>query len=710
MFELFKLANKLNKTMKDGQTAVITKSERQMNISETGRALEMLKLAEFEDSGTTTTVNDPLSVHDWVSTAVNFRAQNIARTEFKLYNGDTEIESDPVLTLFDRPNPYMAGFQLWEATESWLCARGEAIWVFPGMREETGTPTEIYVVDPTFYEHKLSPSVNGEPQKIVMWLYKDEKHPQGIPFRPYEILHFKKWNKWDFWRGVPPLNAHRENIEQDVHANISNTSLIKNKSVPPGIISSEAIIGNDQADKLVEAWEKRHKGSAKAYKIAVLGHGAKYQPIALTNEAMGYMDMKKWNRTSILARFGLTAGVFGFRDDSSPLSGTDTKEQLKSVWTLTLVPELQFLETILKSEFFARFGLTMEGKFDTDVIPELQIDKTEQETRLRENIKVGLYTINEAREETDKDAVDWGDVWWRPFNLEPEDGSEKEEPPPVQPGPFGAPKPPQAPGTPPPVIPPKSAEKSQRWLVAYLIESTKRWESLIGKYRKEIDQWFYKQRSWYLDRYTKHIAPSVTKTYDEFVFWAEQIELLKKFSQSFFLKGLELTGQDLVTVMRSTGFNTDFDIYQVNIGAVVDGRMSLLPRIGDTMQKDLSDLIKEGTSQGFTQEQLADAIRDRFKDIEGKADTIARTELGAVKSEAQVQAYRSEGVHYIQWIHNPAMSITPRPEHAALDGSTAEFMASTFGNGLYYPRDPNGDPGEVINCHCDFIPVLTAEG
>jgi HK97 family phage portal protein len=578
------------------------------------------------------------------------------------------------------------------------------------MREETGTPTEIYVVDPTFYEHKLSPSVNGEPQKIVMWLYKDEKHPQGIPFRPYEILHFKKWNKWDFWRGVPPLTAHRENIEQDVNANIANTSLIKNKSVPPGIITSDQIVLDEQADAFIKRWEKQHKGSAKAYKIAVLGRGAKYQPIAMTPDDMGYMDMKKWNRTSILARYGLTAGVFGFRDDSSPLSGTDTKEQLKSVWTLTLIPELKFLETILKSEFFTRFALTMDGKFDTDVIPELQIDKTEQETRLRENIKVGLYTINEAREEADKDPLDWGDVWWRSFNLEPEDGSEKEEPPPPQLGPFGTPKPPQAPGTPPPVIPPKMAEKSQRWLVAYLIESTKRWESLIGKYRKEIDQWFYRQRSWYLDRYSKDIQPSITKTYDEFVFWAEEIELLKKFSKAFFLKALELTGQDLVTVMRSTGFNTDFDIYQVNIGAVVDSRIDLLPRIGDTMQKDLSDLIKEGTSQGFTQEQLADAIRDRFKDIEGKADTIARTELGAVKSEAQVQAYRSEGVHYIQWIHNPAMSITPRPEHAALDGTTAEFMSTTFGNGLYYPRDPNGDPGEVINCHCDFIPVLTAEG
>ena len=202
----------------------------------------------------------------------------------------------------------------------------------------------------------------------------------------------------------------------------------------------------------------------------------------------------------------------------------------------------------------------------------------------------------------------------------------------------------------------------------------------------------------------------MTKTYDEFVFWAEQIELLKKFSKSYFLKGLELTGQDLVTVMRSTGFNTDFDIYQVNIGAVVDSRIDLLPRIGDTMQKDLSDLIKEGTSQGFTQEQLADAIRERFKDIEGKADTIARTELGAVKSEAQVQAYRSEGVHYIQWVHNPAMSKVPRQEHADHDSDVVEFMVTPFWNGLYYPRDPNGDPGQTINCNCEFTPVPTAEG
>lgn len=721
MFETFKIARKLNAMMKSGDTAVISKSERQMNISDTGRALEMLKLADYEDTGTTRTVKDPLAVHDWVNIAVNFRAQNIARTRFTLMRGDTEVENHEAQKVFDRPNPYMAGFQLWEATESWLCVRGEALWVFPGL---TGgaTPEQIWVVDPSMYEHKLSPAENKKPQQIVLWLYKDDKHPEGIPFRPYEVVHFKKWNKWNFWRGVAPLYAHRENIEQDVNANISNTNLIKNKSVPPGILSSDQVLSDAAADELVKRWEEKHKGAAKAYKIAVLGRNAKYQPIGLTPDDMNYDQMKKWNRTSILARFGLTAGVFGYRDDSSPLSGTDTQEQLKMAWTLTLIPELNFLESVLKVEYFDRFGLDVEGEFDTDVIPELQTDKEKEEMRLRENIKVGLYTINEAREEIEKDPVDWGDVYWRPFNLEAEDGSEKEEPPP-QPGPFGQPpgqipQAPPKPGQPPkPVKPPASntpappkQEKVQRWLIGYLMESTRRWESLTSKYRKEIDTWFFRQRAWYLDRYTKAYSPSVTKTYEEFVFWAEQIEMLKKFSRSYFLKGVELAGQDLVTIMRQTGFSTEFDIYQVNIGAVVDSRLNLLPKIGDNMQKSLGDLIKEGTQQGLSKEQLADAIRDRFKDIEGKANTIAETELGAIKSEAQHLAYQAEGVQRIQWIHNPAMSKEPREGHAELDGETVMFMVETFvnpltGNSLYYPRDPGGGPEEVINCHCDYIPL-----
>lgn len=43
-----------------------------------------------------------------------------------------------------------------------------------------------------------------------------------------------------------------------------------------------------------------------------------------------------------------------------------------------------------------------------------------------------------------------------------------------------------------------------------------------------------------------------------------------------------------------------------------------------------------------------------------------------------------------------------RPSHASLDG---EFVGidEEFSNGLKYPGDPDGDPGEVYNCRCSLI-------
>ena len=74
------------------------------------------------------------------------------------------------------------------------------------------------------------------------------------------------WNKWNQWRGMNPLIAMSENIEQDFQANVSNTKLVKNNSVPLGVISAQQVVSKEQADRLVEQWEEKHLGASKAHK------------------------------------------------------------------------------------------------------------------------------------------------------------------------------------------------------------------------------------------------------------------------------------------------------------------------------------------------------------------------------------------------------------------------------------------------------------
>ena len=234
------------------------KSERQMNVSELGRMLDFNKIADAEDAGINIRrVKDPMQQHDWVNIAVDFRARNLARSDFKIFSGKTEVTVGPEYELFRDVGPYMSKYELWEATEQWRMIRGEAIWVLTG-KDQTKLqpgefPAEIQIADP----NRFSLVLNKDKTKIFRWVFMENPDlpEKGIPFSSREIIQFKIYNKWNKWRGVNFWIAQEENIEQDVEANISNTQLIKNKSVPPGILSSDQVITNDLADALVKKWE-----------------------------------------------------------------------------------------------------------------------------------------------------------------------------------------------------------------------------------------------------------------------------------------------------------------------------------------------------------------------------------------------------------------------------------------------------------------------
>jgi len=675
------------------------KSERQMNISETGRMLDVLRQAVYEDSGVGgRKVSDPSLQHGWVNIAIDFRMRSLARCDFKLYKGETEVKKGEVFDLFENVNPYMSKYQLWEATEAWRMVRGEAIWILTSTDHKKLSvdefPKEIVVADPNRFQAVFNRKKNA----IIKWLWYEQLEDighmeKGIPFNPHEIIHFKIWNKWDMWRGKNYWIAQEENIEQDYEATKSNTSLIKNKSIPPGILSTEQVLTSDQADKLVEEWEKRHKGSKKVGKIAVIGHAAKYQPISMTHIDMQYIEMKKWNRITILAKAGIPPVLVSVKDESTPMSGTDTKEQWKIFWNFTMFPEQKAIEDKLRTDFFTRFGLDTIGKFDKDNIEELQEDYGKKVEKAVALFGIGI-PLNDINEKLDLgfEKYDWGNVGYRSMALKPMKEEEEEIEPPI----------------PPPAPFLTLTAKKERWLINYILESRRRWDDLEGRYRSKIRQWIYEQRKYFLDKYGKSVKQ---KTYEEFLFWVEQEEIIKRVSETFFMYAMTEVGTDLVTIFRQTGFNAEFDIFTVDVDSIVNKRLDMMKGLVDTTKNAIDKTIREGMKENFTVEQMGNALKQKFQELGNHADTIARTEMGMIKSDAEATAYSQEGVQKIQWIHVGG-GMEDRPDHIALDGQERLYMQEPFmtdSGSLMYPHDPSGAAGDVINCYCDFVPVPKEE-
>lgn len=722
--------------------------------------LRVLKLANDEDTGASYSyVTDAMKQNAWVNLAVTSIARNFSRAPFVLYKGEDVVEEGPAWELFNNPNPYLSRYQLWEATVSWRKARGEAFWIYEKDNNPLrgGIPTMIVVVDPSRMKHILDP----DGKQITGWKYTQDK--EEVPFLPKEVVHFRVWNKWDAWRGVSPLIALGEELTQDWQANVSNTKMISNGSVPRGILTSKQRLTENQAKELQDRWEKAHGGASRAHRVAVLGAETQYQQIGLSPADQEYLEMRKWTRQAVLATYGIPPAVVGVKDDMTPLSGADTKEQLRSFWSMTIVPEQKAIEDKLRIDLFKRLGLEdLRGEFDIGDIPELKDDEQQRSTIDLAEIKEGLRTINEIRDERGLDPVEWGDVWWAPMMLQPISTSEEEEPepapappPPAEGEPVQEPEEEPEPGEgPEPEAPeeepeaagmrtawvdvagrasvgraPKRATPDLRtvassapkrrtawpsaWRDKYWWASAKRWDGIESGLRKALKHWLYRQRSRLLERYFRDGSAECVKANEgDDGFWANELEELKKVVKPYLKAGMEAEGNDLSQLFEGMGINpgVSFNIWDTNALAKLDDRVNKghLVDVPENIRQRIRWRIGNGIAEGKTEDQIADSIREFYTNTTATMNTVARTELGGALNDARFEAYQYEGVEYHSWLSARDEFVRQPPDsdfNHAIDGETVK-LGEEFSNGLKYPNDPEGEAGNTINCRCVTLPEL----
>ncbi len=59
---------------------------------------------------------------------------------------------------------------------------------------------------------------------------------------------------WNEIRGVTPLISLSQEIEQDQRANSATTKLLRNNAFPEGILKTDQVLREEEADKLDKRW------------------------------------------------------------------------------------------------------------------------------------------------------------------------------------------------------------------------------------------------------------------------------------------------------------------------------------------------------------------------------------------------------------------------------------------------------------------------
>lgn len=352
-------------------------------------------------------VRDPYMQDVWVANCVDIISRNVGRADFEIKVNGVKTSDGFAARLFDEPNPYMSRFELWQRTAAWWSLEGEAFWYF-GNDYASGVPKELHVLNP----RKIQAVMNSG--EITKWVYEGNR--EKFIILPSEIIHFKNWNPYNHYRGLSPLLCMKDEIGEDILASRQYRKLLKEGGIPKGLLKTDQILTEADAELLEKKWESKY-GSGVKNKIAVLGKGTEYQQLTFSPDVLKLYDMKKWNLYTILARYGIPPRVANIQDAKSSLSGTDTNSQHTAFWNYTLIPLLQQFSQIVEVQFFRRFHLKERGSFNLDGIPELQESKDARSKRDIAEINAGLRTINDVLRERGQETKKWGDYWYRKSDL-----------------------------------------------------------------------------------------------------------------------------------------------------------------------------------------------------------------------------------------------------------------------------------------------------
>ncbi len=121
---------------------------------------------------------------------------------------------------------------------------------------------------------------------------------------------------------------------------------------------------------------------------------------------------------------------------------------------------------------------------------------------------------------------------------------------------------------------------------------------------------------------------------------------------------------------------------------------------------DVRGTIRSAFEQGKTFDQLIDDLTSYYSGSRAAAKRAAVTEVGGVLGEARHEGFKAAGVSAKSWL---TTSPVPRPTHAAAEeqyGADPIPIDEPFvvgGAAMRFPADPQGPPGERINCYCVLL-------
>jgi HK97 family phage portal protein len=340
---------------------------------------------------------------------ISLISSDVAKMRLRLVEQDSngiwnETESPAFSPVLRKPNRFQTRIQFFA---SWMISKltfGNTYVL--KVRDDRKVVVALYILDPNRVKPLVAPDGS-----VFYQLGRDDLSglTEDVPAIPAsEIIH-DRWNcLFHPLVGLSPIFACGLAALQGLEIQNNSTSFFQNGSKPGGILSAPGAISNDTAQRLKDHWDSAYTGQ-NAGKVAVLGDGLSYVPMAVNAVDSQLIEQLKWSAEIICGCFGVPAYMAGV--GSAPLNN-NVESLAQLYYGQCLQPHIEGVEACLDEGLGIGYGVKTENRvlgteFDLDDL--LRMDTATQLKTLTEGLK-GIYSSNEARKKVNLKPVKGGDA------------------------------------------------------------------------------------------------------------------------------------------------------------------------------------------------------------------------------------------------------------------------------------------------------------
>lgn len=334
---------------------------------------------------------------------VNLIARGAASVPWRLYRGDEEIYSHPILELLHHPSPLQGGAAFIETVLAFKLLSGNSY--IECVRDANGNPAELYALRPD--RIKIVPGPAGVP---MAYEYSVNSRTRNIAVNGVsgqaDILHLKSFHPLNDWYGLSPLETAAGAIDQHNAVSSHNLALLQNGGRPSGALrlSTEMNLTETQRKTLREDVKAAYEGAFNAGKMMVLEGDFEWQEMGLSPKDLDFISGKNLSSREIAQAYGVPPMLVGVPGDAT---FANYKEARYHLWEDTIIPLLDHLCDEFNHWLIAKFpDENLYLQFDMDSIPALA---TRREKVWKQLSNASFLTVNEKRRALGYEPISGGD-------------------------------------------------------------------------------------------------------------------------------------------------------------------------------------------------------------------------------------------------------------------------------------------------------------